>query len=103
MGNALSFQSSDSCLSPQGWLTRNAVLGSRLLQDPTVRAAVDAVKQEVLDEARGCINGQDYLVYESSVATSVNMESMLWGVSSESTDDVRAWLNSRLDWLETAQ
>lgn len=103
MGNALSFQSSDSCLSPQGWLTRNAVLGSRLLQDPTVRAAVDAVKQEVLDEARGCINGQDYLAYESSVATSVNMESMLWGVSSESTDDVRAWLNSRLDWLETAQ
>ena len=103
MGNALSFQSSDSCLSPQGWLTRNAVLGSRLLQDPTVRAAVDAVKQEVLDEARGCINGQDYLAYESSVATSASMESMLWGVSSESPDAVRAWLNSRLDWLETAQ
>ena len=57
MGSALSSQSSDSYLSSQGWLTRNAVLGSRLLQDPTIRAAVDAVKQEVLDEARGCING----------------------------------------------
>ena len=103
MGNALSSQSSDSYLSPQGWLTCNAVLGSRLLQDPTVRAAVDAVKQEVLDEARVCINGQDYLEYESNVATSVNMESMLWGISSESPDAVRAWLNSRLDWLEAAK
>lgn len=103
MGNALSSHSSDSYLSPQGWLTRNAVLGSRLLQDPTVCAAVDAVKQEVLDAARGCINGQDFLAYELSVATSVNMESMLWGVSSESPDAVRAWLNRRLDWLDTAQ
>ena len=50
MGNVLSSHSSDSYLSPQGWLTRNAVLGSRLLQDPT---AVDAVKQEVLDAAGG--------------------------------------------------
>lgn len=53
MGNVLSSHSSDSYLSPQGWLTRNAVLGSRLLQDPTVCAAVDAVKQEVLDAAGG--------------------------------------------------
>lgn len=103
MGNALSSQSSDSYLSPQGWLTRNAVLGSRLLQDPAVRAAVDAVKQEVLDEARACINGQVYLEYESNVATSVNMESMLWGIPSESPDAVRTWLNSRLDWLEAAK
>lgn len=103
MGNALSSQSCDDNLSPQGWRTRNTVLGSRLLQDSTVRAAVDAVKEEVLGEARTCINSQNYLTYESSVATSVNMESMLWGVSSEPPDAVRTWLNSRLDWLESAK
>ena len=103
MGNALTSQSSDNLLSPEGWRTKNTLLGSRLLKDPSIRSAVNAMKQEVLDEARACINGDEYLSYESSVATSVNMESMLWGVSSESPESVRQWLNSRIDWLETAE
>ena len=103
MGNALSYQSSESYLSPQGWYTKDTLLGAVILKDPLVSEAVSSVKQEVLAEASACINGQEYLDYESSVATSVNMESMLWGVSADSPDSVRAWLNSRIEWLMTAE
>lgn len=103
MGNALSYQSSESYLSPLGWYTKDTLLGAVILKDPLVSEAVSSVKQDVLAKASACINGQEYLDYESSVATSVNMESMLWGVSADSPESVRAWLNSRIEWLMTAE
>ena len=35
-----------------------------------------------------------------NISASVKMNAFVWGEKSETWNDVRGWLNKRLDWIE---
>lgn len=72
------------------------------MRDPLVLKTVNVARDDVVAASK------DYLVAELSnqrkaVESSMRLNSVVWGSSGESCDDVVRWLDQRLDWLSNVR
>lgn len=87
---------------PTGWYTRATGIAPLFMRDPLVLKTVNVARDDVVAASK------DYLVAELSnqrkaVESSMRLNSVVWGSSGESCDDVVRWLDQRLDWLSNVR
>lgn len=99
-GNKEFLESGNSVIDTNGWYTRALGLGRTFLDNSYLKNAIDASRQKMISKVRAYLNGGDFDSQMKSGDASRKMNSLIWGQSYESHDDVRNWINERLNWIE---
>lgn len=87
-------------LSATDWWTRANGICTTLFKDTSVRKAVESCKSDVIKTFRSYLSGGALQEQMEDISASVKMNAFVWGEKSETWNDVRDWLNKRLDWIE---
>ncbi len=87
-------------LNTSGWWTRTNGICTTLFKDTNVRRAVESCKSDVIKTSRSYLNGGALQEQMEDISASIKMNAFVWGEKNETWNDVRDWLNKRLDWIE---
>ncbi len=98
-GNETNGDWGNPVLESTGWYTRNAALVSSLMKSQDIENAVANTKSAAISGLRAFLNGGSFDTTADRVTASLEMNELVWGGRDEDRNDVRDWLNNRLDWV----
>lgn len=100
-GNKVNKSWGNPVLEPNGWYTRDSTLISTLMESGVVKSAITGMKSAAVSVLDAFLNGGSFDQIADRASTSLKMNELVWGGKNEDRDDVRDWLNERLDWVGT--